>query len=160
LRSLMTMSYSLLRTMGQTRAHSPQPVRRVDVARPLQDLHLEAPRLSAHLLQVRERQQLDIEMPPHLNQLGRQDAHGAVIGGKGLVELGHHPADGRLALHHVKILGAFTCTPPQPLAQVRHMSRAGKNSEKRWGDNGRQRIDLSAWLFTCHTRAASRRSLR
>ena len=40
---------------------------------------------------------------PTFDQLGRDDAHGAVIGGKGLVELGHDPADGGLGLHQVDI---------------------------------------------------------
>ncbi len=39
-------------------------------------------------------EQFDVQMPPHLHQLGRHDAHGAVVGGEGLVELSHDPADG------------------------------------------------------------------
>jgi len=34
-------------------------------------------------------------MPADLDQFGREYSHGAVIGGKGLVELGHMAADGR-----------------------------------------------------------------
>jgi len=33
-------------------------------------------------------------MPADLDQFGRDNSHGTVIGGKGLVELGHEPADG------------------------------------------------------------------
>ena len=40
-------------------------------------------------------QDLDIGMPADLDQFGREYSHGAVIGGKGLVQLGHLAADGR-----------------------------------------------------------------
>jgi hypothetical protein len=39
--------------------------------------------------------QLDVEMAPNLDLLGRHDAHGAVIGRKSLIEHGHRPADRR-----------------------------------------------------------------
>jgi hypothetical protein len=39
-------------------------------------------------------EQLNISVPPHFDQFGRDDAHGTVIGGKGLVELCHFAADG------------------------------------------------------------------
>ena len=40
-------------------------------------------------------QDLYIGMPADLDQFGREYSHGAVIGGKGLVELGHMAANGR-----------------------------------------------------------------
>jgi hypothetical protein len=40
-------------------------------------------------------QDLDIGMPADLDQFGREYSHGAVIGGIGLVKLGHMAADGR-----------------------------------------------------------------
>ena len=36
----------------------------------------------------------DIEMPADLDQFGRDNSHGTIIGGKGLVQLGHYPANG------------------------------------------------------------------
>jgi len=33
-------------------------------------------------------------MPADLEQFGRKDSYGTAIGGKGFVQLGHHPADG------------------------------------------------------------------
>ena len=33
-------------------------------------------------------------MPADLDQFGRKNSHGAVIGGEGLVQLGHHATDG------------------------------------------------------------------
>ncbi len=41
------------------------------------------------------RQDLYIGMPADLDQFGREYSHGAVIGGIGLVKLGHMAADGR-----------------------------------------------------------------
>ncbi len=45
-------------------------------------------------------------MLAHGEHLGGEDAGGAVQGGEGLVELGHVPADGRLALHHINVVAA------------------------------------------------------
>jgi len=42
-------------------------------------------------------------VPPGLDQLGRDSAHGAVVGGEGLVELGHLAANGRLRLDQVDL---------------------------------------------------------
>ena len=39
---------------------------------------------------------IDIQMATGFHQLGRDDAHGAIVGGKGLVQLRHHAADGRI----------------------------------------------------------------
>jgi hypothetical protein len=44
-------------------------------------------------------------MPADLDQFGSQNSHGAVIGGKGLVQLGHVAADAR-GLFHQKHLEA------------------------------------------------------
>jgi hypothetical protein len=38
-------------------------------------------------------------VPADLDQLGRDDSHGTVIGREGLVELSHNPADGGEFLH-------------------------------------------------------------
>jgi hypothetical protein len=40
-------------------------------------------------------QDLYVGMPADLDQFGREDSHGAVIGGIGLVKLGHLAANGR-----------------------------------------------------------------
>jgi hypothetical protein len=37
---------------------------------------------------------LNIKMPADLDQFRRENSHGAVVGGKGLVQLRHDPADG------------------------------------------------------------------
>jgi len=38
---------------------------------------------------------LDVGMPADLDQFGRNNSHGAVIGWKSLVQLGHDAANGR-----------------------------------------------------------------
>jgi hypothetical protein len=38
--------------------------------------------------------QIDVEMPADLDQFGRNNSHGTVIGGKGFVQFTHHAADG------------------------------------------------------------------
>ena len=42
-------------------------------------------------------------MPADLDQFGRENSHGAVIGGKGLVELGHMPANARPFLDQINL---------------------------------------------------------
>jgi hypothetical protein len=46
-------------------------------------------------------------MPADLNQFGREDSHGTVIGGEGLVQLGHDTADGRGPFHEVEIIAGI-----------------------------------------------------
>ena len=75
----------------------------VDVSRALADADLEVARLTADVLNVRERDDLDIPVARALDELGRQRAHGAVAGGKGLVQLGHPPADCRRGLDEVDL---------------------------------------------------------
>ncbi|OPX96081.1 MAG: hypothetical protein A4E59_01381 [Syntrophorhabdus sp. PtaB.Bin027] len=50
---------------------------------------------SCHLLYFSIRQYLYVGVPAAFHKFRRFNAHGAVIGGKGLVELGHMAADGR-----------------------------------------------------------------
>jgi hypothetical protein len=38
--------------------------------------------------------QLYVNVPADLDQFGRKNSHGTVIGGKGFIQLRHHPADG------------------------------------------------------------------
>jgi hypothetical protein len=49
------------------------------------------------------RQDLYIGMPADLDQLGCKYSHGAVIGGKGLVKLGHMAANGRRFVNQVNL---------------------------------------------------------
>jgi len=40
-------------------------------------------------------------MPADLDQFGRDDSHGAVVGGKGLVQLSHDTPDGGRSFHEI-----------------------------------------------------------
>ena len=50
---------------------------------------------------------VDVEVPAGLDQLGRQRAHRAVVGGEGLVELRHVTAQGRRLLDEVDLVPPF-----------------------------------------------------
>ena len=75
----------------------------VDVARALAQRHLEIAGLAADALDVGQGDDLDVLVARALDQLGREDAHGAVAGGEGLVELGHAAADGRRRLDQIDL---------------------------------------------------------
>ena len=67
-------------------------------------------------------------MPADLDQFGRENSHGTVIGGKGLIELGHMPANARPLLHQInfesrtsKIKRGLNTTDPSPDNQ--HVSK-------------------------------------
>jgi len=45
--------------------------------------------------QFRKGEQLNVDMPADLDQFGSENSHGTVVGGKGLVQLGHGTADCR-----------------------------------------------------------------
>ena len=64
----------------------------VHIAGLLQKLHREISRLTGDLLNFGKGQNLDVEMPADLDQLGGDDSHRAVVCGEGLVELRHHSA--------------------------------------------------------------------
>jgi len=48
--------------------------------------------------------QLDVQMPADLDQFGGDNSHCTVIGGKGLVQLRHGPADGRTFFDQVDVI--------------------------------------------------------
>ncbi len=75
----------------------------VDVARPHAHGGRKVPGPPIQLEQVGVGNDVDIQVPAGLDQLGRNNAHGAVVGGEGLVELGHVAADGRLFFQQVDV---------------------------------------------------------
>ena len=75
----------------------------IDVARVLADDGAEVARLAVHALDIGAGHDLDVGVAARLHQVGREDAHGAVVGGEGLVELRHAPADGRAVLDQVDL---------------------------------------------------------
>ena len=66
-----------------------------DISGFLNQGYLEISRFSSYTVNFSIGQDLYIGMPADLDQFGREYSHGAVIGGKGLVKLGHMAADGR-----------------------------------------------------------------
>jgi hypothetical protein len=76
----------------------------VDVTRLLSDSSLEPSHITGYVLHLGEGKQFDIQMPADLDQFRRDNSHGAIIGGKGLVQLGHNPTDGRASFHQIYLV--------------------------------------------------------
>jgi hypothetical protein len=57
------------------------------------DLDLKMALLAFDVFDFRTGNQFDIVMPADLDQYRGDNSHGTVVGGKGLVQLGHDPAD-------------------------------------------------------------------
>jgi hypothetical protein len=51
--------------------------------------------------------QIDVEVTARFHKLRTDNAHGTVVGGEGLVQLGHLAADGRLAFHQIDFQSAL-----------------------------------------------------
>jgi hypothetical protein len=75
-----------------------------NVTRALANLDLEIAGFAFNGFQIRVCDQLDIQVPADLDQYGGDDSHGAVVGGKRLVQLGHDAADGGGFLQKVNII--------------------------------------------------------
>jgi hypothetical protein len=61
----------------------------------LEDADRKITRLSANGTDFRQSEEFDVEMPADLDQFGRDDSHGTIVGREGLVQLGHGPTDRR-----------------------------------------------------------------
>jgi hypothetical protein len=79
----------------------------IDETRPLAKGDLEMARRPFNMPYFGAGNEVDIEMPADLDQFGREDSHGAIVGGKGLVQLTHHPADGGGFFHQVHEIARF-----------------------------------------------------
>jgi hypothetical protein len=71
----------------------------INGSRFLFDPDLEPANLSLDADQVRVGDHLYVQMPADLDQFRRDDSHGTVIGGKGLVQLRHYSTYGGGFLH-------------------------------------------------------------
>jgi len=69
----------------------------------LGDFNLEVSLLTADAVYFGESDEADVGMPADLDQLGGDDSHGTFVGRKGLIELGHDPADSGGPFHQVHI---------------------------------------------------------
>jgi len=65
---------------------------------------LEAAHLPGYALQLCQGKKFYVEMPADLDQFRRDDSHGAVIGGKGLVQLCHGATDGWTLFNQVDLV--------------------------------------------------------
>ena len=63
------------------------------------DLYRKVAFFALDILNLTEGQELNIDMPADLDQFRRDNSHCTVIGGEGLVQLGHDPTNGRALLH-------------------------------------------------------------
>jgi hypothetical protein len=70
----------------------------------LDHLHREVPRFTAHVCNFRKGQELNVEMPADLDPFGRDNSHGAVIGGEGLVQRRHDPSNGRALFQKIDVI--------------------------------------------------------
>ena len=66
-----------------------------DVSWLLYQVYLEVPCFAFYTVNLSKGQDLYVGMPADLDQFGCEYSHRAIIGGKGLVKLGHMAADGR-----------------------------------------------------------------
>jgi hypothetical protein len=58
------------------------------------DFDLEVSRATIYLFQIGTGEQLYVGVPADLDQFRRNNSHRAIVGGEGLVQLGHYPANG------------------------------------------------------------------
>jgi hypothetical protein len=65
------------------------------------DFYLKAAFLAFDAVNLRIGEQVDVEMPADLDQLGGNDSHRAFVCGEGLVQLGHASADCRTFFEQV-----------------------------------------------------------
>jgi hypothetical protein len=85
---------------------------------------------SCNALDIGKGYQLYVNVPADLDQFRRDNSHGAVIGGEGLVQLGHYAANGGRSLNEIyvkagvsQIQGALH--PGNPSADHQHRSNDG-----------------------------------
>ena len=73
----------------------------IDVAGFLLQGGREMTRFPGNVFKFGQGKKLDIRVPADLDQLGGDNSHGTIIGGKGFVDLRHGAADGRAFFHQV-----------------------------------------------------------
>jgi len=69
----------------------------------LEHARLEVPFFPIQFQEFCRRKQFDVQVPADLDQFGRDDSHGAVIGWEGLVQLGHEPPNRRRPLDQIDV---------------------------------------------------------
>jgi hypothetical protein len=78
-----------------------------DEAGAFADFDLEIAGISLNRFQICVGDQFDVQMPADLDQYRGDNSHGAVIGRKGLVQLGHDAANGRGFFKQIHIIAGI-----------------------------------------------------
>ncbi|MBA7610842.1 hypothetical protein ES703_18056 [subsurface metagenome] len=73
------------------------------ISRLLEQGHVEIARLPLDLLDIVIGQDRYVQVPGTLDEFGGQNAHGTIIGGEGLVQLGHPATDGWVLVHQIDL---------------------------------------------------------
>ena len=73
----------------------------------LNDSGLEATLFTLEFSEFRCCEKLYVKVPADLDQFGRNNSHGTVVGWESLVQLGHHPANCRGFLHEIYIISGI-----------------------------------------------------
>jgi hypothetical protein len=76
----------------------------VNTSRAFFDFHFEIASRPFHRFQIRIGDQFNVQMPADLDQFGRDDSHGTIVGGKSLIQLGHGAPDGRALFQQVHVI--------------------------------------------------------
>jgi hypothetical protein len=69
--------------------------------------HIKGTHLALYLFNLAVGEEIDIGMPTGIQQLRRENSDGAVVGGKGFVQLGHLAADTGKLFHQVDLDAHF-----------------------------------------------------
>jgi len=78
-----------------------------DAAGAFSDFDFEIAWGSLNRFQISVGDQLDVHVPADLDQFGRDNSHGTVVGGEGLVQLGHDASDRWRFLEQVDVISGI-----------------------------------------------------
>ena len=75
----------------------------INVPGNFQDFDLEISGVATDAFNFGKGDEVNVGVPADLDQLGRDNSHGTLVGRKGLIQLGHDPADARRPFHQVYV---------------------------------------------------------
>jgi len=91
-----------------TRAFAaPGALQRINISGALLHAHPVPTRFTFYLHKLSIGQDFYIQMATKLNELGREDSHGTIVSGEGLIQLSHNPPDARSLLYHIDEITRF-----------------------------------------------------
>jgi hypothetical protein len=80
----------------------------IDISRLSVQLHIKVSCLTGDAFDLRVSTEGDVLMRGNLHQFRRKNAHGTIIGGESLIELGHYAPDRRRFFHKVDVIPGFS----------------------------------------------------